>query len=255
MNPAREIQIFATTQELFKTAADQFASLANQAVQEHGRFTVALSGGSTPKGLFSLLATRYQSAVPWQNTFFFWGDERHVPPDDAQSNYRMAREALLSKLPARPENVFRMKAEDPEAVKVADLYEQDLRQFFALKASEVPRFDLILLGMGPDGHTASLFPGTAALDEKSRLVVANWVPKFNTFRLTMTLPVLNNAAAVTFLVAGADKADALHEVLEGSGPTPQFPSSLIAPRSGKLLWMMDKAAAARLSNSIRGTKG
>lgn len=247
MSSAREIRIFATPQDLFEAAADQFAGLATEAVREHGRFTVALSGGSTPRSLFSLLAARYQSEVPWKKTFFFWGDERHVPPDDPESNYRMARETLLSKIPAPPENVFRMHAEEADAARAAEQYEQDLRRFFALKPGEFPRFDLIHLGMGPDGHTASLFPGTAALNEKARLVVANWVPKFNTYRLTMTLPVLNNAANVTFLAAGADKAEVLYEVLEGSGAGDQFPSKLIAPAGGKLVWMLDKAAAAKLS--------
>ncbi len=247
MSSAREIRIFATPQDLFEAAADQFAGLATEAVREHGRFTVALSGGSTPRSLFSLLAARYQSEVPWKKTFFFWGDERHVPPDDPESNYRMARETLLSKIPAPPENVFRMHAEEADAARAAEQYEQDLRRFFALKPGEFPRFDLIHLGMGPDGHTTSLFPGTAALNEKARLVVANWVPKFNTYRLTMTLPVLNNAANVTFLAAGADKAEVLYEVLEGSGAGDQFPSKLIAPAGGKFVWMLDKAAAAKLS--------
>ena len=247
MSSTREIRIFATGQDLFLAAADQFVALANEAVREHGRFTVALSGGSTPRSLFSLLAARYQSEVPWRKTFFFWGDERHVPPDDPESNYRMAREALLSKIPAPPENVFRLHAEEADAARVAELNEQDLRRFFALKPDEFPRFDLIHLGMGPDGHTASLFPGTVALKEVSRLVVVNWVPKFNAYRLTMTLPVLNNAATVTFLAAGADKADVLYQVLEGSGSGDQFPSKLIAPTDGKLVWMLDQAAAAKLS--------
>jgi 6-phosphogluconolactonase len=249
MSSAREIRIFATTQDLFQAAAAQFVVLATEAVRERGRFTVALSGGSTPRSLFSLLAAPYQSEVPWKRTFFFWGDERHVPPDDPESNYRMARESLLSKIPAPPENVFRVHAEEADAAQAAELYEQDLRRFFALKPGEFPRFDLIHLGMGPDGHTASLFPATAVLNEKARLVVANWVPKFNTYRLTMTLPVLNNAANVTFLAAGADKAEAVHQVLEGSGAGDQFPSKLIAPPSGKLVWMIDEAAAAKLQTT------
>jgi len=251
MSSAREIQVFATTQELFQAAADQFARVATQAVESYGRFTVALSGGSTPRSLFSLLAARYQSAVPWGKTFFFWGDERHVPPDDAESNYRMARETLLSKIPIGPDNVYRMRAEDPDAARAAEQYEQDLRQFFALKPGEFPCFDLIMLGMGPDGHTASLFPGTAALQEKSRLVVANWVPKFNTYRLTMTLPVLNNGRTVSFLVVGADKAEAMQQVMEGSTPGEQYPSKLIAPIRGTLMWMMDKAAAGKLKATAR----
>ena len=144
-----------------------------EAVRANGRFTVALSGGSTPKTLYSLLATKPD--IPWDKIYFFWGDERHVPPDHPESNYRMANEALLSKVPVRAENIFRIHAEEKDAAAAALQYEQTLKDFFHLSPGEFPRFDLILLGMGPDGHTASLFPGTAALNETQRLVVANWV--------------------------------------------------------------------------------
>ena len=214
---------------------------------ERNRFTIALSGGSTPKSLFTLLATSARSSLPWDRMFFFWGDERHVPPDDPGSNYRMANEAMLSKVPVPAGNVFRIPAENPDAAAAAASYEQTLRKFFALEAGQVPRFDLILLGMGPDGHTASLFPATAALRETSRLVVANWVEKLKTSRITLTLPVLNAAHCVAFLVSGTDKAAALHVVLETDAPGEQYPSKLVQPSDGKLIWFVDRAAASELS--------
>jgi 6-phosphogluconolactonase len=179
--------------------------------------------------------------------FFFWGDERHVPPNDADSNFRMANETLLSKVPVPPANVFPVPAENPDASAAAEAYEETLRKFFALAPGEFPRFDLILLGMGPDGHTASLFPETAALQEKSRLVVANWVEKLKTSRITLTLPVLNAARCVAFLVSGTDKATVLREVLEGSAPAEKYPSKLVRPAEGKLIWFVDRAAASELS--------
>jgi 6-phosphogluconolactonase len=159
----------------------------------------------------------------------------------------MARESILSKVPIPAENVFRVPAENPDASKVAEAYEQTLRKFFNPALGGFPRFDMILLGMGPDGHTASLFPGTAALQEKSRWVVSNWVEKFKTNRFTLTLPVLNNAAVVIFLVSGQDKAGMLKEVLEGNRLGELFPSKLIKPSNGELIWMVDRAAAAQLS--------
>ena len=179
--------------------------------------------------------------------FFFWGDERHVPPTDAESNYRMADEAMLSKVPVAPGNVFRVPSENPDAAAAAEAYEQTLRKFFQTGPGQVPSLDLILLGMGPDGHTASLFPGTAALQEKSRLVVANWVEKLKASRITLTLPVLNAARCVTFLVSGTDKADALKAVLEGDAPGEQYPSKLVRPSNGKLIWLVDRAASSGLS--------
>lgn len=241
-----DLRIVDTPAALFQAAAEEFAAQTTTAVSTQGRFTVALSGGSTPKALFSLLATSYHEHLPWDKMFFFWGDERHVPPESPESNYRMALEALLSKVPVPPGNVFRVPAEDPDAGRAARKYEQSLREFFRIPTGAYPRFDLILLGMGPDGHTASLFPGTVALHEKSRLVVANWVEKFKTDRITFTLPVINEAKVVMFLVSGTDKADTLKEVLEGTQPAELFPSKLIRPRDGKLIWLVDRAAASAL---------
>ena len=228
MSTSAEIRILTTPQELSAAAAEEVVRAANQAVAERGRFTIALSGGSTPRNLFNLLATNAKATLPWDRTFFFWSDERHVGPDDPDSNYRMANEAMLSKVPVAAGNVFRIAAENPDAAAAAQQYEQTIRKFFHID-SEIPQFDLILLGMGPDGHTASLFPGTAALQEKSKLVVANWVEKLKTHRLTFTLPLLNAAREVAFLVSGTDKASVLKTVLEENAPGEQYPSKLVNP--------------------------
>jgi 6-phosphogluconolactonase len=243
-----EIRKLATPQELFGAAAEEVVQTAKHAVAARGRFTIALSGGSTPKSLFNLLATNAKNVLPWESMFFFWGDERHVPPTDAESNYRMAEETMLSKVPVPAGNVFRVPAENPDAAAAAAAYEETIQKFFALEPGKFPRFDLILLGMGPDGHTASLFPGTAGLQEKSRLVIANWVEKFKTHRITFTLPVLNAAQTVMFLISGTDKAEALKAVLEGDAPGEQYPSKLVKPTDGKLIWLIDRAAASGLSS-------
>jgi len=243
MNASPDVRIFPDPPALFQGATEEFVKQAAAATQSRGKFVVSLAGGSTPKGLFNVLAARQD--LPWDKIYVFFGDERHVPPDDPESNYRMARESLLSKVPIPAEHVFRIPAEDPDAHHAAENYEQTLRKFFVSPA--FPRFDLILLGMGPDGHTASLFPGGKALEEKSRWVVADWVEKFKTDRITLTLPVLNNAAAVMFLVSGSDKAATLKEVLQGKQPAERFPSKLIQPAEGTLIWMVDDEAAAALT--------
>lgn len=221
---------------------------ANEAVAQRGRFTIALSGGSTPRNLFNLLATNAKGTLPWDRTYFFWSDERHVGPTDPESNYRMADEAMLSKVPVPAGNIFRFAGENPDAAAAAQQYEQTIRKFFQMD-SGVPQFDLILLGMGPDGHTASLFPGTAALQEKSKLVVANWVEKMKTHRLTFTLPLINAAREVAFLISGVDKATVLKTVLEDNATGDQYPSKLVNPSGGKLIWFVDRAAASALSTA------
>ncbi|MGA2235664.1 MAG: 6-phosphogluconolactonase [Terriglobales bacterium] len=247
MPSTRIIEVVATAADLFHAAAEEFIGVARAAIGAQGRFTVALSGGSTPKALYSLLAASYADFA-WNRVFLFFGDERHVPPTDPESNYRMVEESLLTKIkPAIPaENVFRVPAENPDAAAAASDYEAQLRRFFELQPGEFPRFDLILLGVGPDGHTASLFPDSPALDEQSRLVVANWVAKFNTHRITFTFPVLNRAAEVMFMASGAEKADMLRQVLEGKN-IPPLPSQRVQPSDGKLLWLLDEAAAAKLT--------
>jgi 6-phosphogluconolactonase len=245
MPSPRDIEVFATAADLFHAAAEEFIRVARTAIGAQGRFTVALAGGSTPKALYSLLASNYTNFA-WNRVFLFFGDERHVPPTDSESNYRMVNEALLTKIAIPAENVFRVPTENPDASAAASEYEGQLRRFFEIKPGEFPRFDLVLLGMGPDGHTASLFPDSAALDEQSRLVTANWVEKFKTHRITFTFPVLNRAAEVMFLTSGAEKADMVRQVLEGKS-TPPLPSQRVQPSDGKLLWMLDEAAAAKLS--------
>jgi len=244
-----EIHLVADANELNHVAAAEFLRQAIAAVQSKSFFTVALSGGSTPKSLYALLANdaALHAQVPWDKIHFFWGDERHVPPDHADSNYRMAHEALLAKVPVPTAHIHRIEAEHSDANHVATAYEQTLQEFFQVPTRQIPQFDLILLGMGPDGHTASLFPGTAALNEQTRLVVANWVEKFNAYRITFTLPLLNNAACIVFLVSGEEKADTLHLVLQEEQQPRRFPSQLVRPTHGRLLWLIDRAAARLLS--------
>jgi 6-phosphogluconolactonase len=249
MSTLVEVRRLTTPQDLFQAAAEEVIRTATSAIAQRGRFTIALSGGSTPKNLYTLIAANASATLPWDQMFFFWGDERHVGPDDPDSNYRMARESLLSKVPVPAANIFRIPTENPDAAAAADAYEQTVRKFFAVAPGEFPRFDLILLGMGPDGHTASLFPETAALRETSRLIVANWVEKLKTSRITLTLPVLNAARCVAFLVSGTDKATVLHEVLEGDAPGEKYPSKLVQPSDGKLIWFVDRAAASDLSTA------
>jgi 6-phosphogluconolactonase len=248
-----EIQIVDNAEALYRAGAAEFVRQAGAAVRMKGVFTVALSGGSTPKGLYGLLATdpTLRAQVPWDKTHVFWGDERHVPPTDADSNYRMASEAMLSKVPIPPAHVHRIKSEHPDARQAAEDYEQTLRAFFHSPEGQLPRFDLVFLGLGPEGHTASLFPGTKALHEEKRLVVSNWVGKFYTHRITMTAPVLNNAACVIFLVSGGDKALPLKAALEGPYEPEQLPAQLIRPEHGRLLWLIDEVAARLLQGDRR----
>ena len=249
----REIHIITGAEALAKRAAQEFVQTATAAVLENGSFSVALSGGSTPKALYSLLVTdeAIRAQIPWDKVQIFFGDERSVGPNQAESNFRMVAESMLSKVPLKPDQVHRIKGEYTEADKAAREYEQDLRASFQLGDAAFPRFDLILLGLGNDGHTASLFPGTKALQEKQRLVVSNWVGKLLTNRITLTAPAINNAMQVMFLVAGADKATALKAVLEGPHEPDQLPAQLIQPSNGKLLWLLDDAAAGLLSVGTR----
>jgi 6-phosphogluconolactonase len=238
-----EIQIAPGSDALCRMAAQEFERAAESAIRDRGRFTVALSGGNTPRALYALLAAEYKDKLPWSKTHIFFGDERSVPPDHPESNFRMANEALLSKISIPAENVHRVRTElGPEAA--AEDYERQLRLEFSLTGDALPRFDLILLGLGYDGHTASLFPGSAALEDKSRLAVANWVEKFNTFRITLTYPVLNHAAEDVFLVSGARKAQVLQEALKS--PETKYPAQRVQPENGRLLWLVDQDAARLL---------
>src|ERR1035438_3888099 len=233
---------------LARRAAQYFVEMAGEAMDYGKRARIALSGGSTPKAAFEMLADPNQpwrGRMQWENLDLYWADERAVPPDDADSNYRMTREALLDHVPLLPCQIHRMEGElEPELA--AARYESELRDSFRIEGADIPRFDLIALGMGPDGHTASLFPGTEALHEMSRLVTANHVPQKNTWRITLTWPVINQARSVFFLISGADKAEILKEVLTGPRDVERLPSQLIWPSSGILTLILDKAAAALL---------
>jgi 6-phosphogluconolactonase len=237
-----EVRIVPDNATLSRVAAQEFHRLAELAVKESGRFSVALSGGNTPRDVYSLLAEEHKN-LPWDRIHIFFSDERHVPPEHPDSNFRMAREFLLSKVPIPEQNIHRIHAE-LEAEAAAQDYEQQLRDFFHLTNHAWPRFDLVFLGLGDDGHTASLFPGSTALTESARKVAANWVEKFKSFRLTFTFPVLNHAAEVVFLVSGEGKAQILNEVLK---PAPKkYPSQSVQPEDGRLLWLVDQDAARLL---------
>ncbi|HET6266974.1 MAG TPA: 6-phosphogluconolactonase [Acidobacteriota bacterium] len=244
----REIRILADPSEVALAGAAEVLAAAQKAVSDHGYFALALSGGSTPKVLYGLLAddASFREKMPWSKTHFFWGDERHVPPDHPDSNFRMTQQAMLSKITVPQENVHRIHGENPDAAAAAQEYETDLRRFFKLSSGAFPRLDLVLLGMGPDGHTASLFPGTPALKENKLIVTANPVAKFNTDRITMTYPTLNNASRIVFLVNGTDKAQPLREVLQGKSQPDLYPSQNIAPTNGTLLWLIDRSAGSLL---------
>lgn len=242
-----DLQVFSDPQELAHAAAIQFCAHAKKATDQRGLFTVALSGGSTPKTLYALLVTDFRDRVPWQQTHFFWTDERHVPPDHPESNYHMVSSAMLSKAAVPGENVHRIRGELPVAEDAANEYEHALKHFFRLGPEAVPRFDLILLGLGTDGHTASLFPGSEALQEERRLTAGPWIERLQSFRITLTLSVLNNAAAILFLVSGVEKSEVLRQVLLSQASHERFPAQAVAPVNGELIWLVDSEAASLLN--------
>jgi 6-phosphogluconolactonase len=231
-----------------------FASAVAAAVGARGVACVAISGGSTPKAMFALLADRgapYFAQVPWDKLQLFWVDERCVPPTDADSNYRMTNEAMLSRVPLHVAQIHRMEGElDPEIA--ATRYESVIREAFKLHEGEMPVFDLVLLGMGDDGHTASLFPHTSALHEMERLVVANHVPQKETWRITLTSPVINHGREVVFLIEGMGKAQVVHDVFQGAYDPESKPSQLVRPENGSLTVWLDAAAASQLPESSTG---
>lgn len=241
MSDTARIEVYADKQELAEAAARAFVARAAEAIEERGRFTVALAGGSTPKAAYALLARDHAEEVDWSNVHVFFGDERSVPPEHEDSNYRMTREALLDHVFIG--SVHRMRGELPPE-QAAKAYEEELREFFADES--IPHLDLVMLGIGGDGHTASLFPNTPALDVLDRLAVENPVEKLETVRITLTTSVLNAARAVNFLVAGEDKSEALREILEGAGDPHEYPAKLVRPEGGAL-WMVDGEAASLLT--------
>lgn len=249
----REIRILADGAAIAKRAAQEFVQAATAAVRQRGAFHVALAGGSTPKTLYGLLAgdPALRSEVPWDKMQVFFGDERHVGPDHADSNFRMATETMLSKVPMKATQIMRIKGEYPDAGQAAREYEEAIVAHFGLKAGDLPRFDLLFVGMGNEGHTLSLFPGTKALHADGHIAVSNWVGKLYTDRVTLTAPAACAAGEILFMVTGADKALALKGVLEGPYEPEQLPAQLLQPKNGKLLWLVDTAAGAMLSNGIR----
>ncbi len=244
----QNIQIVADAEAMSKAAAEVIVEHIRETLKTRDVYSIALSGGSTPRRLHALLAgdAVFRDQIPWERVHFFWGDERHVPPDHPDSNYRMADDTLLSKAPIPAANIHRIRAENPDAEKAAADYEQEIRQFFKIDVEQIPHFDCVLLGMGLDGHTASLFPGTAALEETRRLVVASWVEKFESYRITLTVPVFNNATRIIFLISGQKKANTLKSVLAHGQVSDTYPIQRIRPNQGQCIWLIDTSAAGQL---------
>lgn len=237
------IRRFESAEDLAQGAAEYFVERSVEAVARRGLFTVALSGGSTPKSLYQLLAEApFRDRVPWPKIHFFWSDERHVPPDHPDSNFRMANEAMLSRVAVLESNVHRVRSENPLAADAAEEYEDTILE---VTGERLPQLDLILLGLGTDGHTASIFPDSDVLKETTHPIAAPWVEKLKTHRITMTLPLLNNGASVLFLVSGAEKAEIVKEVLKGPE---KYPAQAVKPTKGELLWMLDKEATAKIED-------
>jgi len=237
--------VYENPETLAQAAAEMFAARVSAAAASRGVARVAISGGTTPKRMFQLLAEKFQTKIDWTKLQLYWVDERTVGPNDADSNFRMTREALLDRVSLPKENVHRIEGELPPE-EAASRYEAELRNSMKLEGAESPAFDLLLLGMGDDGHTASIFPHTEAVNNFGHLAIANQVPQKDTWRVTLTWPVINAAKSVAFLIEGAAKAARLHDVLLGKYDPETLPSQLIRPTSGKLEFLLDVAAAAEL---------
>lgn len=239
-------RIHETAQALVEALAQRFADLAQESIRQRGKFTAALSGGSTPKALYERLAKPpFSNSIEWEKARLFLGDERCVSHADEESNYRMIDQALLSKIPVPSTSAFPTQGQDKDPQGAAQSYEQTIRTVFQ-SAEGVPVFDLVLLGLGPDGHTASLFPGSKAIQEHKRLYIANFVEKFDSWRLTMTYPLLKNARNIVFLVSGPSKAAILADVFKK--PEKKYPAQAVHPINGNLEWFIDKDAAKLLSS-------
>jgi 6-phosphogluconolactonase len=249
MASAPDIHIAQDGRDWAHRAAELLHRISEQTVQEKGRVLIALSGGSTPKTLYQTLASPdWKERFPWSRITFLFGDERCVPPDHPESNYGMVRAALFQPLGIDPERIHRMRGENPDHASAAREYEDTLRNVTRCVERDVPRLDLILLGLGDDGHIASLFPGTAALRDRSRLVAVGQAPKGIPFRLTLTLGVINRASVVLFLVTGTAKAQVVRAVLEPRSEADRaLPAAMVAPGEGRLIWMLDRSAAAQLT--------
>jgi 6-phosphogluconolactonase len=245
-----KIVISSDKKELFQRVAKLIVEAGEEAIARSGRFALVLTGGSTPKGLYELLASdEWRARIDWVKTHLFWGDERFVPSTDSQSNYGMAKKALIDHVRIPAENIHRVATENTTPEICANAYAEDIRKFFGVGVGEFPAFDFVLNGMGSNRHVLSLFPGRPTIHEKKKLVVADYIPEVSMDRITMTAPLVNAAREVVMLVAGNDKAEALKDVLYGSKDVDVKPAQLIAPKSGNLTWMVDKEAAAQLPKS------
>ena len=243
----RKLKIFKSLTEINKFAAAKIITLGKRVIKQTGRFTISLAGGTTPKSLYQLLTTdEYRNELDWENVYFFIGDERDVSPMSDRSNFRMINEKLFEPLSIARQNIIRWQTEIINAQEVAENYGRTIVRFFQLRRGEFPRFDLILLGMGDDGHAASLFPNTDGLKEESRIAIANYVEKFDSERLTFTYPVINNAANILFLVVGEEKASALKDVFEGETNPTKFPAQEIDCKKGTSIWLVDSSAGRLL---------
>ena len=246
----RRIIVCPTQEDLFEASAQCVAQSITSQPDSATFCSLVLAGGSTPRSLFArLTADPYLSNINWSSVQIFWGDERSVPPDHPESNFRMAKENLLDHLSIPSEQVFRIEGER-SAEEAAVRYQALLQKTFSLEASDVPRFNLVLLGMGSDAHTASLFPETSVLSEKEQWVAAPWVEKFQTYRITLTPPVFNAAQRVLFVVSGLDKAQAAQAVLEGPFNPRQYPAQIVNPLQGDVIWLMDREAASQLQQDL-----
>ena len=243
---ARQIIVLDSPNDVYVRAAEELTHLAGEAVCMHGEFRLCLAGGSTPRATYELLASRFHHSIDWSEVQFFWGDERCVPPSDAASNFGMADRTMLARLGLRPEQLHRMRGEDPPA-DGARAYEAELRAAFGIAPGAWPAFNLILLGLGENAHIASLFPHHPALHEKERLALAVEVDAPQRDRITLTAPVLNRAERVIFVVVGDAKAAAVKNTLEGPRDADEYPAQLIAPDEGEVIWLLDQAAARLLS--------
>jgi 6-phosphogluconolactonase len=238
------VQVLSDLENVSRKAAEMFVNISRSCIASQGKFSAAISGGSTPKRLYTLLSSdRYRDEVNWPTVHFFWADERCVPKEHEESNFKTAYDTLLSRVPIPDENIHRIEGEENPDKGARD-YEEDVMQFFGM--SGVPIFDLVILGMGEDGHTASLFPGSKSLEETIRLAVPVYLEKPYRNRITLTLPVLNNASQIIFLVAGSSKADVLSEILGDGHKKGQYPAGLINPTQGHLIWLIDREASWKL---------
>lgn len=243
----RQVRVLDDAHALARALAQTIRDELTEAVRTRGQAFVALAGGTTPRDAYSLLASdnKLRAPIPWTRMHFFWSDERDVGPDHPDSNYKMAMDALLGKMPVNNMRVYRMEGEDPDLEAAAKRYEAKMRSAFALTTRTVPRFDLVLLGVGEDGHTASLFPGSKALEETTHWCVANYVEALSRSRLTLTLPVINHANCVVIAAQGEAKAKIIREVMQETD-APRYPVQMVEPKRGHLIWLLDAAAASKL---------